>query len=122
MLQLRGPVLQRDKGKIAVIQRDFDAVPIAAQRDGQFVKQLLTVKTPGGMGATAMHQDAYAVLRQAFGRQQIPGQMALFASVRGPVDIDLDCRCRQTFTYRFNKTGQLFGAFFFVPQQHQEGA
>ena len=104
------------------LQGAFDLCPVAAQRNVQFVEQLLAVKAPGRMSTCAMHQDAHAVLGQAFCRKQVPRQMAFFARVGGPVEINRNVRRRQSFPDRIHKTGQLLRAFLFVPEQHQEGA
>ncbi|MNP57881.1 hypothetical protein D3C76_1527480 [compost metagenome] len=64
-----------------------DGIPITAQRDLQQRQDLFAVQSPGGVCATAMHQDAHAVGGQAFGCEQVPGQVALLAGVGWPVQV-----------------------------------
>jgi len=67
-----------------------------------------------------VQQHAHAVLRQAFGRQQVPGQVTLLARVGGPVDVHVQGRGVQALADGFGETGQFLRAFFLMPQQHQE--
>jgi hypothetical protein len=48
--------------------------------------------------------------------------MTFLAGVGRPVQIHRQCRRLQAFAQGFGEPGHFFGAFFLVPQQHQEGA
>ncbi|MNM91578.1 hypothetical protein D3C81_1038810 [compost metagenome] len=86
-MQLRRPVLQREEREPLLVERGADRRPVAAQWDLQQFEQLFGVHAPGGVGAAAVHQDAHAVVGQAFGRQQVPRQVTLLAGVGGPVQV-----------------------------------
>ncbi|MNP07408.1 hypothetical protein D3C76_994290 [compost metagenome] len=106
---------------MVLVQCVANRSPVAAQRDLQQVEQLLAVHAPGGVCAAAVHQDAHAIAGQALGRQQVPGQVALFAGVSGPVQVHRNARRLQVGAQGLGEAGQLFGAFFLVAQQHEEG-
>nr|GFA76659.1 hypothetical protein [Tanacetum cinerariifolium] len=121
-LQLRRPVSQRDECDVVLLQRLTHCLPVAAQRDAQQLQQLLTVKAAGGMRTAAMHQHSHPILRQAFGREQVPRQMTLLAGVGRPVDVYAELGCVQAFAHGFGKARQFIRALFLVPQQHEKRA
>ena len=120
-LQHRHPGAQRNEREIALVQCSADLLPVLAATDAQ---QLAAVRyrCARRWGATAVHEDAHAVGCQAPGCEQVPGQVAFLASVAWPVQVDSRLRRLHPLAYRFGESGQLFGAFFLVPQQHEEGA
>ncbi len=67
-----------------------------------------------------MKEDAHAVVRQALGGQQIPGQVAFLAGIAWPVEVDRDSRCLHALAYGLGEACQLFGTFFLMAQQHEE--
>ncbi|MCY1399877.1 hypothetical protein D9M71_149450 [compost metagenome] len=119
-LQLRGPVYQRHERQALAVQSAADGLPVTAEWNLQSIEQLLGVKTPGGMGATTVHEGAHAVACQAFGSQQEPGQMTFLAGIGRPVDVHRHGRRLQALAQGLGEACELFGAFFLVPQQHQK--